>query len=118
METVVCERPLVAPKDRLLGAEEVMNMNIVPAKPIQISLRNKNARQHTVRHIQERQHRQKDYDQSPHLWRLVAKTQSSCVDQWEGQEYRNKEGYGIDENLPFAEIVDNTSKIESLEYRA
>jgi len=30
METVVCERPLVAPKDCLLGAEEVMYMNIVP----------------------------------------------------------------------------------------
>ena len=36
METVVCERPLVAPKDRLLGAEVVMNMKIVPAKPVQI----------------------------------------------------------------------------------
>ena len=36
METVVCERPLVAPRDRLLGAEAVMNMKIDPAKPIQI----------------------------------------------------------------------------------
>jgi hypothetical protein len=30
MEPVVCERPLVAPKDLLLGAAEVVNMNIVP----------------------------------------------------------------------------------------
>jgi hypothetical protein len=36
METVVCERPLVAPRDRLLGAEVVMNMKIAPAKSIQI----------------------------------------------------------------------------------
>ena len=42
IEPVVCERPLVAPKDRLLGDEEVVNMNIVPAKPIQISVSKKN----------------------------------------------------------------------------
>jgi len=41
METVVCERPLVAPKDCLLGAEEVTNMNIVPAKPIQLGVSKK-----------------------------------------------------------------------------
>ena len=41
MEPVVCERPLVAPKERLLGAEEVVNMNIVPAKPNEISLSKK-----------------------------------------------------------------------------
>ena len=55
METVVCERPLVAPNDRLLGAEELINKNIVPVMLIQIWVGRKNVqkRQHTVRHIQE-----------------------------------------------------------------
>ena len=59
-ETVVCERPLVAPKDRLLGAEAVMNMKIVPtkAKAIQICLFLK--KKLTICHIQEGQHRQKN----------------------------------------------------------
>jgi len=48
----------------------------------------------------------------------LAKTQSSCVDQWERREYRDEEGYREDEDLPFAEIVDNASKEESLEYSA
>ena len=32
VEAVICERPLVAPSDRLLGAEVVMYMKIVPKK--------------------------------------------------------------------------------------
>ena len=30
IETVICERPFVAPSDCLLGAEVVINMKIVP----------------------------------------------------------------------------------------
>jgi len=32
VEAVICERPLVAPSDRLLGAEVVIYMKIVPKK--------------------------------------------------------------------------------------
>ena len=71
---------------------------------------------HTVCHIHKCQHRQKDCDQKPHLSRLVSKTQGSCVDQWERQENWYEEGDSVNENPPFAEIVDNASKIESLEY--
>lgn len=32
IETVVCERPFVAPNERLFGAEAVINMKIVPVR--------------------------------------------------------------------------------------
>jgi len=78
VEAVICERPLVAPSDRLLGAEVVMYMKIVPK--IQNKLpKTKNSTELTVSQVQEGQTNKGDGNDQPDHRRLLSKYHGSHI---------------------------------------
>ena len=81
IETVICERPLVAPSDRLLGAEAVIYMKIVPKK-IVVKI---NKKQHigqglTVSQAREGHTGEEDENNQPYNRRLLSKCHGSHID--------------------------------------